>query len=83
MKKIKVDLQKNSYNISIGKGILTRLPGELKKINPTAKTFFIVDSNVDKYHSRTIKNFFDAAGIEYSYYILNQESRLKILNSLI
>jgi len=82
MKKIKVDLQKNSYNISIGKGILTRLSDELKKINPTAKTFFLVDSNVDNYHAKAIKNFSDAAGINYAYYVLKSGEQAKNFKQL-
>jgi len=82
MKKIKVDLQKNSYNISIGKGILARLPDELKKINPTAKTFFLVDSNVNNYHANAIKNFSEAAGINYAYYVLKSGETAKNFKQL-
>lgn len=82
MKKIKVDLQKNPYNYFVGKGILNHLPEVLKKTNPAANTFFIVDSNVDKYHSKTLKFFFDSAGINDKYYILKSGESSKNHNEL-
>lgn len=82
MKKVKINLEKSSYDFVAGKKAINTLPQFLKKTNSNGKVFFIVDANVDKYYVQLINTIAGLSGLEWAYYILKSGESSKNYNEL-
>jgi 3-dehydroquinate synthase len=66
MEKIRVNLrmrEDNSYDIVIGEGVLTLIPGDLKKTGLAHRFAIITDSNVDRLYGKKLLEGFEKAGL--------------------
>ncbi|MCR4945264.1 MAG: 3-dehydroquinate synthase [Clostridium sp.] len=77
-----VDLGENSYNISIEKGILSRLGEEIKKIYNGEKIFIITDENVNKYYGEKVEKSLKDAGYLTKKLVLKAGEETKSFNTL-
>ena len=70
MKKIKVKLSKNSYDIFVGKNCYLNIVEEIKKLRLNKNILIIIDRNVKKYWEEYIKKPFIDYENRIEYYIL-------------
>lgn len=70
MKKIKVKLSKNSYDIFIGKNYYLKIAEEIKKLGLHKNILIIVDKNVKKYWEEYINKPFNKYENRIEYYVL-------------
>ena len=69
MKKIKVNLDRRSYNINIASEMFAGFSEEISKITDKKKTFIITDSNVYKLYSNTIEALLKKSSVYVGEYI--------------
>ena len=77
MKKIKVKLSKDSYNIFVGRNCYLQIAEEIKKLGLNKNILIIVDKNVKKYWEEYIKEPFTNYGDRIEYYILKPGENTK------
>ena len=77
-----VDLGENSYNISIEKGMLSRLGDEVKKLYNGEKVFIITDENVNKYYGEKVEESLKKAGFNTRKLVLKAGEETKSFNTL-
>ena len=77
-----VDLGENSYNISIEKGMLSRLGDEVKKFYNGEKVFIITDENVNKYYGEKVEESLKKAGFNTRKLVLKAGEETKSFNTL-
>ena len=77
-----VDLGENSYNISIEKGMLSRLGNEVKKLYNGEKVFIITDENVNKYYGEKVEESLKKAGFNTRKLVLKAGEETKSFNTL-
>ncbi len=63
---VKVELGQRSYDIKIGKGVLSQIAHSIQKASPNARCVIVTDSNVNQAHGDVLKRFLDEGGIEHS-----------------
>lgn len=78
MKTIKVNLNERSYPIIIGENSINQLVGEINS-SAVSKCLFIIDHNVDKFHSKYLRNIFANLNCKSFEYILTATERNKSL----
>jgi len=79
MKKIRMNLDKRSYDINIASGMFVGLAEEISKITDKKKTFIITDSNVDKLYSDTIKALLKKKSVYVGEYVFYAGEKYKNL----
>lgn len=82
MKKIKLKLSKNSYNIFIGKYNYSQIIEEIKTANLNKNILIVIDENVDIYWGNYIKEPFINYGHKINYYILKSGEKSKSYKEL-
>lgn len=82
MKKIKVDVNPEPYDILIGTGILGDLRKEIGKRNLFKNILTVVDRNVYKIYSREIDSLFDEQSGKHKILLLKTGEKLKSFESL-
>ncbi len=82
MKKIKLKLSKNSYNIFIGKYNYTQIIEEIKKTNLNKNILIVIDENVGRYWDKYIKQPFAGYGNKIEYYTLKPGEKSKSYKEL-
>lgn len=81
-RKLHVELQENSYDIFIEKGILSRLGENIKNIYNGDKIFVITDSNVNEHYGETLKGSLEKAGFTIKFMVLEPGEATKSFNTL-
>ncbi|MFC2056651.1 3-dehydroquinate synthase [Chloroflexota bacterium] len=64
MKKVEVKLDRNSYDILIGQGLLSQTGAKLKEIGLSDKLVVVTDSTVRKLYGNTLKQKLTSSGFE-------------------
>lgn len=82
MKKLRVNLGENSYDIKIEKGILERLGEEIKEVFSGEKIFVITDHNVNSLYGERVVNSLKASGFQTDLISLNPGEETKSFSSL-
>jgi 3-dehydroquinate synthase len=78
VKRIKVNLNIRSYPIIIGENSINKLVGEINSL-AVSKCLFIIDHNVEKFHSKYLRNIFTNLNCKFFKYILTATERNKNL----
>lgn len=78
MKKIKVNLLKNSYTVFVDKNSLSQLVEDLNS-SSCSKCLFVIDKNVDKHHSKLIRNLVASIDKQNYKYLFNATEKNKTL----
>ncbi len=81
MKKIKVNLLKNSYTVFVDKNSLSQLVEDLNS-SSCSKCLFVIDKNVDKYHSKLIRNLVASIDKQNYKYLFNATEKNKTLSEV-
>jgi 3-dehydroquinate synthase len=81
MKKIKVQTESNHYPVYIGNKSLIQLADDINKY-PVSKCLFVVDENVDKYHSSLIKKLSALIDAKNFKYLFKATEKNKNLNQV-
>lgn len=82
MEKIKVKLERNSYQVILGKGVSNKILGFLEELNLYKNLFIVVDKNVEKYHGTLIKNCFNNVKGKKYFYSFNAVEKSKSIAEL-
>lgn len=82
MKKLTVDLGKNSYDIKIQKGLRHDLGKEIKRIFTGEKIVLITDENVDKYYGEDAVYSLSKEGFNIKKVVLKPGEKTKSFNIL-
>lgn len=77
MKKVKVNLEKRSYDIVIGKGVITRLPGLIKEIITTPKVLLVTSRSINRLYGKKITKLLKAKRIKVETFLLPEGERAK------
>ena len=75
MKKLNVDLEKNSYDIIIGENYINEFPEYIRGVYEGSKLFVITDSNVHEIYKEKYSEMFN--GFDYTVYILEAGEKNK------
>ena len=81
-RKLFVDLQENSYNIIIEKGLLKTIGNEIKKIYNGSKIFIITDTNVNKFYGEKVEKSLQEAGFNTRKLVLEAGEETKSFQTL-
>lgn len=81
-RKLHVDLQENSYDIFIEKGILSLLGEKIKSIYNGEKIFVLTDKNVNKHYGNKLKKSLEKAGFMTKFMVLEPGEATKSFNTL-
>jgi len=81
-RKLHVELQENSYDIFIEKGILSLLGEKIKSIYNGGKIFVITDRNVNKHYGDKLKDSLEKAGFVTKFMVLEPGEETKSFNTL-
>lgn len=79
MEKIRVNLDKRSYDINIASDMFMSLTEELSKITHRKKTFIITDSNVDKLYSGIVEGLLRKSSVYAGKYVFHAGEEYKNL----
>ncbi len=80
--KLRVNLDKNSYDINIEKGCLCRCGNLIKSVIPGGRCVLITDSNVDKLYSDTVIHSLSDNGFETVKFVFPAGEESKNLKTL-
>ena len=80
MKKLHVNLGKDSYDIIFEKNLLEKLSDYIKTIYNGNKLFIITDTNVEKYYKKTLESALKE--YDYTFYILEAGEKSKNLENV-
>lgn len=81
-RKLYVDLNENSYNIFIEKGILNTIGQKIKDIYKGKKVFILTDENVNKYCGSKVKESLEREGFITKFMVLKPGEETKSFNTL-
>ena len=79
MRKIKIELRNNSYQIFIGKDSITRLIENVNSL-PITKCLVIIDKNVEKFHALELRAILVNIECKIFKYIFNATEKNKSIN---
>lgn len=82
MRKLKVNLKENSYDIKIEKGILKSLGKEVKEVFSGEKIFIITDENVNKYYGDLAINSLEKEGFKVEKLVLKPGEETKSFETI-
>ena len=74
---VRVNLDERSYNIEIGKNIVTNIANYLLEIGNFSKIFVITDQNVAKFHLEEFSAILDKANLKHQNIILEAGEKTK------
>lgn len=80
MKKLHVDLGKDSYDIIFEKNLLEKLPNYIKTVYKGKKLFIVTDTNVEKYYRKTMEDILK--DYDYTFYVLEAGEKSKNLENV-
>ena len=82
MKKLRVNLKENSYDILIDKGILSNIGREVKKVFHGDKIAVITDENLSRYYRNSIEEELLKEGFNVKIIVLKPGEKTKDFNTL-
>ena len=74
---VKVDLGERSYDIKIGKGVLSHVGEAIEKASAGARCVIVTDTNVNAAHGDALRKHLDEAGIDHSTIEVNPGEKSK------
>lgn len=82
MKKLRVNLGENSYDIKIKKGILDNIGEEIKEVFTGEKVFVLTDHNVNTFYGERVLNSLKSSGFKVDLMSLTPGEETKSFSSL-
>ncbi|MBK7980381.1 MAG: 3-dehydroquinate synthase [Ignavibacteriae bacterium] len=82
MKKIKIDIPNNAYNVYLGNNIFTNILDLLKKENLLNDFLLVIDKNVDELYSSLIDGVFNSFGKKVNKIIIEATEKKKNFESV-
>lgn len=74
---VNVDLDERSYDIHIGKGLLSNAGSFIQTLNPNARCAIVSDENVTEAHGETLRESLTKAGIRHSEIVVKPGEKSK------